>query len=64
MEISTVRFFTYKVTQDTSKADDLRNFHGILTIENFDVNTNNITSFQTWLEKNILLDPNLAAFNP
>ena len=64
MEVSTVRFFTYPVTHDLSKADDEKNFHGILTLENFDINTNDILNLKTWLEANIVLNPapaNLAS---
>ena len=64
MEISTVRFFTYKVTQDALKTDDQRNFHGILTLENFDVNTDVVTNLQTWLQTNMVLNPTLTAFSP
>ena len=52
------RFFTYTVTQDPSKVDDAKNFHGILTLENFDINTSVFPTLQTWLTSNLQLDPN------
>ena len=64
MQVSTVRFFTYLVTHDATKTNDERHFYGILTLENFDFNTNLIPNLKTWLEANIILTPNLAAFTP
>ena len=40
MLVSTIRFFTYKVTQNLVKTDDEKNFNGVITLENFDINTN------------------------
>jgi hypothetical protein len=64
MQVPSVRFFTYTVTQDASKADDSVNFHGILTLENFDVNTDVVANLQIWLQTNMVLNPTLAAFSP
>jgi hypothetical protein len=59
-----IRFFTYTVAHDTTKTDDELNFHGILTLDNFDVNTNLISDFQTWLQTNIVLTPNISGNSP
>jgi hypothetical protein len=64
MEISTVRFFTYKISKDTSKTDDLRNFYGILTLENFDINTNVVSNLQTWVQTNMVLGSIISAYSP
>ena len=52
------RFFTYAVTQDSLKVDDEKNFHGILTLENFDINTSVFPTLQSWLTSNLQLSPN------
>ena len=43
------RFFTYTVAKDLSKFDDIRKFHGILTLEKFDVDTTQLPNLQSWL---------------
>lgn len=58
------RFFTYGITKDNSKTDDNSNFHGILTLNFFDVNTNTLTGLQVWLQSNLVLTPNLVANTP
>jgi hypothetical protein len=58
------KFFTYKVTNDATKSDDSRKFHGVLTLENFDINTNQITTLKTWLQTNIRITPDLNANSP
>lgn len=60
--VSTVRFFTYKITHNLAKVNDPKNFYGILTLENFDINTNVVPNLQTWLETNIVLTPALPSF--
>ena len=55
-----IRFFTYKVAHDTTKTDDDLNFYGILTLDNFNINTNLISNFQTWLQNHIVLTPSLS----
>ena len=58
------RFFTYFVNRDISKVDDQKNFYGILTLENFDINTNIIGNLQIWLQTNMVLTPTLDAYIP
>ena len=62
MEVSTVRFFTYTVMHDFTKTDDERNFYGVLTLENFDKNTDDLPNLKTWLETNMVLTPLPANF--
>lgn len=58
------RFFPFSVTPDLSLTDTAIFFHGILTLQSFDINTNQIPFLQTWLEANTILTPNLALFSP
>lgn len=58
------RFFTYRVAKDLSKIDDIRQFHGVLTLENFNINTNLVPGLKLWLETNIRISPNMVAYSP
>jgi hypothetical protein len=64
MLVTSVRFFTYNVSKDTSKTDDLRNFHGVLRLQNFDINTNLVPNLGTWLQTNIRITPHLNLYTP
>lgn len=64
MSVALVRFFTYTIENDPNKTDDPRNFHAILSLENFDINTSQIPNFQNWLETNIIPSVDLSAYGP
>ena len=58
-----IRFFTFTVTK-TVGLDDLRNFYANLNLENFDVNTSDIPTLESWLLSNIQMTPNLSLLGP
>ena len=62
--LSQRRFFTYRVAKDVTKIDDIRKFHGVLTLENFNINTNLVPGLKSWLETNTRITPNMAAYSP
>ena len=56
-----IRFFRYSVTAPRVN-DDLRNLHLLLTLQDFDINTNEVPALKTWLESSIQLGPNLSGY--